>query len=84
MELSRQIKASRNLDERLPRESATGLAPQPVTASEKSQKPAMPPRSTLDLPAVSHYPKIHSADQLGPVCLGGFHGGHSLLQSARV
>jgi hypothetical protein len=43
----------------------------------------MPPRSTLDLP-VSHYPKIHSADQLGPVCLGGFHVGHSLLQSARV
>src|SRR5262249_23866625 len=39
----------------------------------------MPPRSTPDLP-VSHYPKVHSADQLGPVCLCGFHVGTSLLQ----
>src|SRR5262249_55320938 len=37
----------------------------------------------LDL-SVSHHPKIHAADQLGPVCLGGFHVGHSLLQSAGV
>src|SRR5262245_15178065 len=42
-----------------------------------------PPRLVLDLP-ISHHLKIHSADQLGPVCLGGFHVGHSLLQSARV
>jgi hypothetical protein len=33
---------------------------------------------------VFHHPKIHSADQLGSVCLGGFHGGRSLLQSTRV
>jgi len=45
--------------------------------------PLIPPRSLLDLP-ISHHFKIHSADQLGPVCLGGFHVGHSLLQSARV
>ena len=38
---------------------------------------------TLDLP-VSHHPKIHSADQLRSVRLGGFHGGRSLLQSTRV
>ena len=43
----------------------------------------IPPRSALELP-VSHHLKIHSADQLGPVCLGGFHVGHSLLQSTRV
>jgi hypothetical protein len=33
---------------------------------------------------VSDHPKIHSADQLGSVRLGGFHGGRSLLQSTRV
>jgi Chromate transporter len=43
----------------------------------------VPPRSTFDFP-VSHHPKIHSADQIGSVCLGGFHVGHSLLQSTRV
>ena len=43
----------------------------------------IPPRSALELP-VSHHLKIHSADQLGPMSLGGFHVGHSLLQSARV
>src|SRR5262249_29301856 len=44
----------------------------------------IPPRSALELP-FSHHLKIHSADQLGPVSLGGcFHVGHSLLQSARV
>ena len=41
------------------------------------------PRSALDLP-MSHHLKIHSADQLGPVGLGGFRVGQSLLQSARV
>src|SRR5262249_46409205 len=41
----------------------------------------IPPRSALELP-VSHHLKIHSADQLGPVSLGGFHVGHSLFQSA--
>jgi len=39
--------------------------------------------STLDLP-VSHHPKVQSADQLAPVCLGGFHFGRDLLQGARV
>src|SRR5262249_44945068 len=39
----------------------------------------IPPRSALELP-VSHHLKIHSADQLGPVSLGGFHVDHSLLQ----
>src|SRR5262249_40456229 len=43
----------------------------------------IPPRSALELP-VSHHLKIHSADQLGPVRLGGFRVGQSLLQSARV
>ena len=37
-----------------------------------------PPRSALELP-VSHHLKIHSADQLGPVRLGGFHVGRRLL-----
>jgi hypothetical protein len=43
----------------------------------------IPPRSVLDLP-ICHQLKIHSANQLDPVCVGGFHVGHSLLQSARV
>src|SRR5215471_6995908 len=44
---------------------------------------SIPPRSVFDLP-ISHHLKIHSADQLGPVGLGGFRVGQSLLQSARV
>jgi hypothetical protein len=41
------------------------------------------PRSAFGLP-ISHHLKIHSADQLDPACLGGFHVGHSLFQGARV
>jgi len=46
-------------------------------------RPIDPARSVLDLP-ISHHLKIHSADQLGPVCVGSFHVNHSLFQSARV
>src|SRR6516162_3400863 len=41
------------------------------------------PRSVLDLP-ISHHLKVDSGDQLGPVGLGDFHVGQSLLQSAHV
>src|SRR5262249_55135008 len=39
--------------------------------------------SSSHLP-VSDHPKIHPADQLGSVCLGGFHGGRSFLQNTPV
>src|SRR5215510_7836412 len=63
----------------------------PSTASEAdrlktstSDPDPIDPTSFSSRPPISHHLKIHSADQVGPVCLGGFHVGHSLLQSARV
>ena len=62
-------------------DARTGPA-RPINRSNLQPR-LIPPRSALELP-VSHHLKIHSADQLGPVCLCGFHVGTSLLQSARV
>src|SRR5215472_6725117 len=42
------------------------------------QTRSIPPRSVFDLSISHHHLKIHSADQLGPVRLGGFRVGQSL------
>ena len=34
--------------------------------------------------ARTHRPKIDHADQLGSLCLGGFHRRHGLLRGARI
>jgi hypothetical protein len=54
-------------------------------ASELGRTYLFAPSIELQISIIrSQYPKIDFADQLGSVCLGGFHVGRNLLRRTRV